>query len=364
MGRYMKILFLAPANSIHTIRWVNALAERENQVLLVSLQDHKKDDIGLTNNVTVKYLKISGLKGYYFNAFELKKIESDFHPNIINVHYASGYGTLARAAKLSNIILSVWGSDVYDFPYESKLKMYIIRKNLLYAKQLLSTSYAMAEQVKKLIGEIEIEVTPFGVDTEKFKKLERKRDSMFSIAVIKTLSSKYGIDTIIKSFAVFKNMIHDHSAIELLIYGNGEQKKELIQLSESLGVEKEVHFMGYINNDKIPEIYANVDIACFGSRLESFGVSAVEAMACEVPVIATDADGFKEVIEDCKTGFIVNQNDIKAMAEYMRWLYFNPKLRNELGQNARKRVMKLYDWNNNVDFMISIYEAVYRRKKC
>ena len=122
--------------------------------------------------------------------------------------------------------------------------------------------------------------------------------------------------------------------------------------------------MGYINNDKIPEIYANVDIACFGSRLESFGVSAVEAMACEVPVIATDADGFKEVIEDCKTGFIVNQNDIKAMAEYMRWPYFNPKLRNELGQNARKRVMKLYDWNNNVDFMISIYEAVYRRKKC
>ena len=146
----MKILFLAPASSIHTVRWVNALAQK-NEVYLVSLLNHKMIDDEIDLKVKINYLPISGGKGYYLNGNALKKLARQLNADIVNVHYASGYGTLARIAHLPNIILSVWGSDVYDFPYRNRINMYIIKKNLLYAKHIVSTSEAMKIQVLNIL---------------------------------------------------------------------------------------------------------------------------------------------------------------------------------------------------------------------
>ena len=70
----MKILFIAPANSVHTVRWINALSEKENQVLLVSLPNHSEKKNTINSSVQVKYLPVSGMKGYYLNANALKKL--------------------------------------------------------------------------------------------------------------------------------------------------------------------------------------------------------------------------------------------------------------------------------------------------
>ncbi len=357
----MKILFLAPADSIHTVRWVNSLSERGNQVLLVSLPNHSETQNKIYKKVQKKYLPINGVKGYYLNAGVLKKITSNFQPDIINVHYASGYGTLARIAHLQNVILSVWGSDVYDFPYKNRLNCHIIKKNLNYASHIASTSHAMATQVKRLVGDRDITVTPFGVNTEVFKKYEKEEQDYFTVGTIKTLSYKYGIDTVIRSFALFEERAKATGKIRLLIYGEGEQKEELSQLCKRLKIDDKCHFKGYVKNSEIPQILKNIDVACFGSRLdsESFGVSAVEAMSCEVPVIVTDVDGFKEVVEDKKTGFIVERDDPVKMAEKIEKLYLNKELLNEMGCSGRKRVRRFFDWEKNVETMIELYNTQY-----
>lgn len=127
----MKILFLSAANSVHTVRWVNALAERGQEVILVSKIDHHEErENSISSNVKVVYLPVKGMRGYYLNAVVLKRLYKKERFDVINVHYASGYGTLARIARLPHILLSVWGSDVYDFPYESRIKEYILKKNL------------------------------------------------------------------------------------------------------------------------------------------------------------------------------------------------------------------------------------------
>lgn len=363
----MKILFLAPANSIHTVRWVNALAERGNKVVLASLPNHRDEKELVNKTVKLIYLPVQGAKGYYLNAYSLFKLYKKICPDVINAHYASGYGTLARISRLPHLLLSVWGSDVYDFPYESKMKMYIIKKNLLYAEKIASTSNAMARQVERLIGKRNIAITPFGVDTEKFKKADglKKEENVFTIGIVKTLDYKYGIDVVIKAFSVFDKRIGKETIErKLVIYGEGKDRKELEKLCRRLEIENKVIFKGIIDNSQVPVVLNQMDVACFGSRLdsESFGVSVVEAMACEVPVIATDVDGFKEVIENAQTGYIVKRDNYKEMAEKLYLLFLDNEKRRNFGSNGRVRVEKLYNWVRNVDEMLDLYNKVIEEK--
>ena len=356
----MKVLFISAADSIHTVRWVNSLAERKQDVILVSLPNHRMETNKIREDVKVFYLPVSGTKGYYLNAIALKKIYHRYHPDVVIVHYASCYGTLVRIARIPNVLLSVWGSDVYDFPYQSKLKMKIIKKNLLYAKRLASTSYVMAEQIKKLIGNVPVSVTPFGVDINLFRKIPEIKHEGFIVGTVKTLSPKYGIDIIIKAFRIFCQRVEVTDSVKLVIYGKGESEQELRELCRNEEIEDKVYFGGFISNDKVPQILNGMDVCCFGSRMdsESFGVAAVEAMACEIPVIATDVDGFTEVISMRESGFIVHRDAPEEMAEYILELYHSAVLRECIGKNGRRRVLQNYNWNNNIDMMLALYEAV------
>lgn len=148
--------------------------------------------------------------------------------------------------------------------------------------------------------------------------------------------------------------------MKLVIYGKGESEQELRELCRNEEIEDKVYFGGFISNDKVPQILNGMDVCCFGSRMdsESFGVAAVEAMACEIPVIATDVDGFTEVISMRESGFIVHRDAPEEMAEYILELYHSAVLRECIGKNGRRRVLQNYNWNNNIDMMLALYEAV------
>lgn len=359
----MTILFLSAANSIHTVRWVNALAERDLEIVLVSLKNHEDRECLISKKVEIIYLPVQGVKGYYLNALALKKIYNRKQFNVINVHYASGYGTLARIAGLSNILLSVWGSDVYDFPYQNILNKIIIQKNLQYAALIASTSHNMAGQTKTLLkNRKEIEVTPFGVDGKKFYPAVHKNEAETVYGIVKTLSPKYGISTVIKAFALFLKRlpIEKRQNVRLEIYGKGELLEELKSLSMECEIQNNICFRGYIPNDRVPEALRKMDIFVMGSEYESesFGVAAVEAMACGLPIIATKVAGFREVIEEKVTGYLVPVKDIDLMAEYMMKLYIDKELRERMGRNGRRRFEKIYEWNQCVDTMIEIYKKL------
>ena len=359
----MKIIFLGEATSIHTIRWVNSLSEKGIEVILVSLKG-EVDIIGKINeNVKVIYLPFGTKLGYYLNVFALKKIISKEKPDLINAHYASGYGTLGRLSGFNKKLLNVWGSDVYDFPNESKVKKRIIEKNLKSYTAIASTSYCMAEETKKYLEDKskEIFITPFGVDTKKFKNLNiEKNKNELVIGIVKTLTENYGIEYLIRAIKELENTldIENYKKIRLLIYGKGELKNKLEALTKELQIEDKVIFKGYISNEDIPKVLNEMDIFVVPSINESFGVAAVEAMACEIPVIASSVGGLKEVIVDKETGYLVPKKDHKEIAKYLKKLILDKNLRTSLGENGRKRVLENYDWNSNVDYMIKIYREI------
>ena len=116
-------------------------------------------------------------------------------------------------------------------------------------------------------------------------------------------------------------------------------------------------FLGRVEHDRLPELYAGIDAAVFLSREESFGVSAVEAMACAVPVIASDADGFKEVLGG-GAGLIVPRENPEAAARAMAELASDRALRERLGTAGRKKAEECYRWRDNVAVMTDEYRNI------
>lgn len=214
----MKIMLLAGGNSIHTVRWANKLCENGNEVHLcfVSNQEPSIDKFNI--GVKLHKLHFPAPYGYYLNSLELRKLISKIQPDILNAHYASGYGTLGRLTRFSPYLISVYGGDVYSFPYLSATNMKIIRKNLKSADSIASTSYAMALQTTKLMGidVNDIYITPFGVDINEFSKKKVEKDFIL-IGTIKTLAPKYGLEYGIRAIDyLVKNLIDSPDIIKKL----------------------------------------------------------------------------------------------------------------------------------------------------
>ncbi|MCD7873784.1 MAG: glycosyltransferase, partial [Acidaminococcaceae bacterium] len=154
--------------------------------------------------------KIMFFKIRYLEALLLlKKVIKIFQPDIIHAHYATSYGLLGALVGFHSYIISVWGSDIFDFPNISLFHKNIIKYNFFKADIILSTSNVMAEEIQKYTSK-GIKVTPFGVDINEFKPLNV--DSIFKpnkivIGTIKTLEEKYGIEYLIRAFSIVKKEI-------------------------------------------------------------------------------------------------------------------------------------------------------------
>lgn len=343
----MHIGMLAAANSIHTVKIANGLVALGHRVTLFSLPNHKDADGALDPAVTLVYLKHGGGKGYVLNGGGLKRAVGRAGIEVLNAHFASGYGTLAMLSGYKPYVLSVWGSDIYEFPEKSFLHRWLIRRNLAKAAAILSTSAVMAERTRRYTDK-PVAVTPFGIDVEAFSPaVEPMRREGITIGIVKLISPRYGIGDLIGAFDRLVSMLPDRN-IRLLIYGDGPQRKEMEQKTQQLRLSDKVSFFGYIPHAAVPEALRAMDIFCAPSLAESFGVAAVEAMACGVPCVTSDAEGFTEVMADSETGFIVPRGDTEALADKLSLLVNDAVLRKRMGEAGRLRALQLYNWQDNI----------------
>ena len=358
----MRLAFLAPANSIHTQRWAVALANRGVSILLVS--QHDSDTWVPPDRVRIHRLRFSGNSGYFLNALELRALLDRERPDLLHVHYASGYGTLGMLSNFAPSLLSVWGSDVYEFPLQARWKMWLLRRNLRWATRIASTSEAMAQQVRLLTPETPSPlVTPFGVDCEKFAPCPRLMSAEVRIGTVKTLSHKYGIDILIAAFAEVLRArraasIGLEQQLRLVIVGGGEQEDFLRVRARQLGVVDNVQFVGYVRHEAVPSWLQTLDIYVAVSRSESFGVAVIEAAACGLPAVVSDVGGLPEVVQDGITGIVVPSEDVSALSQALHTLIQNRDLREAMGAAGRDFVLRQYEWTTCVDRMLEAQRLV------
>ena len=125
------------------------------------------------------------------------------------------------------------------------------------------------------------------------------------------------------------------SEAHLLIVGDGCHKMRLIQLCRKMGIEKQVHFSGFIPRNELPDIYRMANVFVTASEIETQGIVLLEAAASGLPIVAVDATCISEIVHDRYNGFLIKTGDIHAFGEAIITLLNHPKEASKTGLNGR-----------------------------
>ncbi len=368
----MKLLLLSDVNSSHTQKWAIALAEKSITIRIFSLSKVKNDWFKNINRITVCSQEWSRINNnfsknilselLYLRALpRLKKVIKSYKPDIIHAHYATSYGALGAFSTFHPFIISVWGSDVFQFPKKSILHKKLLKHNLRKADKILSTSQVMADEVIKYTNK-NVEVTPFGIDIDIFKP--EKANSIFNdndivIGTIKSLEVQYGIEYLIRAFKILYDKYNTLS-LKLMIVGSGSQRRYLELLADKLKISESIYFAGRVAYKEVNMYHNMISIFVNIPDHESFGVSVLEASACEKPIVVSNVGGLPEVVDDNKTGLIVPPKHPDKTADAIEKLMLDESLCLQMGRTGRIKVKEQYEWKKCVYQMLNVYAELLK----
>jgi len=161
-----------------------------------------------------------------------------------------------------------------------------------------------------------------------------------------------GVDILLQAS---KEILKKNHQVNIIIIGDGVERRNLERLASNLGISSQVHFTGF--RDDIPHILSTINIFVAPARRAGFELTLTEAMASGVPIVATKCGAIPEVVADGETGILVPPEDPQAIAEAVIYLLKNPRLRKKMGSAGRKRVKEMF----TVERMVAQYEELYER---
>ena len=216
-------------------------------------------------------------------------------------------------------------------------------------------------------SENDIYIVSPGVDLEKFKsknkfksreKLGLSQTSKILLSVGRLEPIK-GYDVLINALS-FLNISDDFDVRLLIIGGDSKSQNELERLNSlklKHGLSNQVNFLGAIDHDELPIYFSAADVFVMPSAYETFGIAALEASACNLPVIAPQVGGLKSVVKHGQTGFLSVNKSPESLMHYLEILLKNKPLRDLFGINSRLHAMN-YSWGKSSKDLISVFEDV------
>ena len=296
-------------------------------------------------------------------AAEMMEVTQEARLEILHVHYAiphaaCAYLTRQMMGKNSpKIITTLHGTDI-TLVGSDKSFFPITKFSIEQSDGVSAVSdYLKNETMRQFNIQNHIRVIPNFVDTNDFtgspKECSRKHFAPQGEKVLMHVSNFRPVKRVQDIIKIFAN-VHSKLPTKLIFIGEGPEKDPALDLARNLGVYKDVICLG--KQDSLQDLLPCADLYLLPSELESFGLSALEAMASGVPVIGTKAGGLVEVVLDGETGFLKTVGDIDGMTEVSLKLLTDEKLMLQFKTNARERAVKFF----NTDERISEYENYYK----
>jgi glycosyltransferase involved in cell wall biosynthesis len=217
------------------------------------------------------------------------------------------------------------------------------------------------------VPENKIDLCPLGIEFPDDSQLLVDQDrEVIDVLFVGRLEKRKGIDTLFRAIPIILDRI---SNVKFTIIGNdtntaplhGSYKKHLLKALDKK-YHKNVHFIGFVSDNELKGYYRNCDIFVAPSLYESFGLIFIEAMAWRKPVIGCKVGGIPEVIEDGITGFLIQPDDERELAEKIILLQ-DEKIRRKLGESARESVKNNFSIEKMVINSHSVYNSVIKNAK-
>ena len=213
-----------------------------------------------------------------------------------------------------------------------------------------------------------ISVVPCGVNLDLFQPVDKEdarrqlglRNDDRILLFVGRIEPLKGVDILLGAAAQLESE-PDSDCFVLVIGGDSSvqdgEVAHLRDLASDLGIAERVNFLGAVDHERLPLFYSAADVCVMPSFYESFGLVALEAMACGTPVVASRVGGLAATVRDGETGYLIPWRCPEPFAERLELLLGNEELRRAFGKIARKDVER-YRWDNVAEAMLGIYREI------
>jgi L-malate glycosyltransferase len=345
-----------------------SLSQRGHQVHFISYKQPARLDF-FTGNIFFHEVYVSHYPLFDFPPYEtaltsrLVDVVKHEKLDVLHVHYAIPHASAAVMAKAIlaaegihiPIVTTLHGTDITLVGKDKSFEP-VVSYSLNQSDGVTAVSESLKQDTYEHFKVTrDIEVIPNFIDFERFSKQSKEH---FKKAVasngqkVLVHTSNFRkvkrVEDVVRVFGKVREKID----AKLLLVGDGPERQNIEQLCRDLDLCDAISFLG--KQDAVEEVLSIADLFLMPSETESFGLAALEAMACEVPVIASNAGGIPELVVDGKTGFMCNVGDVEAMAEKSIYILSDDARLKEFKHNARERALDFH-----IDKIVPQYEKMY-----
>lgn len=347
-----------------------ALSMRGHQVHFISYKQPARLDF-FTGNIFFHEVYVSHYPLFDFPPYEtaltsrLVDVVKHEKLDVLHVHYAIPHASAAVMAKhiLATegihipIVTTLHGTDITLVGKDKSFEPVVS-----YSVNQSTGVTAVSDSLKRDTYEHfrvtrDIEVIPNFIDFDRFSK-QAKEHFKKAVApggekiIIHTSNFRKvkRVEDVVRVFGKVREKLN----VKLLLVGDGPERQNIEQLCRDLNLCDGISFLG--KQDAVEEVLSIGDLFMMPSETESFGLAALEAMACEVPVVSSNAGGIPELNIDGVTGFMCNVGDVDAMAEKVLYILSDDERLKTFKHNARQRALEFH-----IDKIVPQYERMYEQ---
>ncbi len=348
------------------------LVKRGHNVSIITRGSTGKVEKKLIDGINVYKATFFPLYPFHMalHGFFVNSLLNSLSPEVSLVHLHS---PLTPKVKTSlPVVMTVHTAMRIDSRYHEVVDPYSLAEKVqsMYFSPLLESQLLRISDIVTAVSpSVANELTEYGIDSSKVKVMwngvneksfPTNKNEKLEKYVLYTgvLRARKGLFDLIKCAIIVSKIIPD---AKFVICGTGPLLQKLKEQVKSAGLEQKVVFLGRVDRKKLIKIYQGATIYVVSSIYEGLPTVILEAMACGLPVVATDIGGNRDLISSNVNGLLVPPRSPEIMAQMIMELWNDEKLRKKLGDCARKTIMKKYTWDMITDNFINVYESLLKK---
>ena len=307
------------------------------------------------------FLASSGARLYRAIGSLVKELRRDFPFDLVHAHMAlpDGHaGMLISQEYDVPLVVTFQATDLDITAKRNTRCLQVLKELFTQAGKVISPSPRLAQALQQEFNispiTIGYAITPNEMYSDNINRCNQYRPRQLLLSVSRLISTK-GIEL---NLYALKRLLPRYNDLLYLVVGDGPLRHDLERLTENLGLERYVEFLGQLPYQQVMKYMASCDIFVMPSWQETFGLVYIEAMAHAKPVIGVQGQGVDGIIEHGKTGLLVKPKDVDSLVEALDFLLSHPEEANAMGERARKLVLENYTWEKNAEKTIEVYRDV------